>query len=404
MERKQYKFRIVETKEVDPKTIVLNPNNPREHPENQRKAMDSVLKNIGWVNYVVVNKNTGNLIDGEMRVLDAIANHEETVPVTFVDLTPEEELQILATYDPIGYMAKESSEMFKKLITEHNVANETTNEIINDIVKRNRVSLFGESETQENDAETIEDKNKALIDKWGVEYGQIWKINQHRLMCGNATNVEDVSRLMDGKKASCGFFDPPYGIEYQSNKRVKSGKFEELENDDEINVDFLFAILNHLKKDFALYICTRWDVYPQWYEQINSIVPIKNIIIWDKPGGGIGDLKGNYWNQHEFILYCALDNHVLRGVREGNVWNFGGKNVASYLHPTQKPVGLPAKCFEHSSDIGDIVVDLYIGSGTSIISAQNTNRICYGMELTPKYVAVTLERMKELGIEPERIE
>lgn len=406
-EKEQYSSRIVGYEEVDPNTIVLNPRNPRVHTEQQQKAMDKILRKFGWLNNIVINKTTGHLIDGEMRVRESIKKKSATVPVTYVELTEEEELQVIATFDPIGYLATESSEMYKKIFQEADMSDDSLTEVVNDIVKRNRISFYDDEQEEDGDTdeeeETIEDKNKQLVDKWEVEFGQVWKIGQHKLMCGSANDVDDVATLMDNRKASCGFFDPPYGINYQSHKRVKTGRFDELDNDDSINADFLFSIIPYMEEKSAIYVCTNWQVFNQWRTLIEGVIPIKNVVVWDKPGGGIGDLKGNYWNQHEFIMFFAMDGHKLRGTREGNVWNFGGKNVNAYVHPTQKPIGLPSKCFEHSSDIGDVVVDLFCGSGTSIISANNVQRVCYAMDISPKWVAVSLERMNELGLIPERI-
>jgi hypothetical protein len=158
-----------------------------------------------------------------------------------------------------------------------------------------------------------------------------------------------------------------------------------------------------MKANFAYYICTRWDVYKEWYSIINSYIKIKDLIVLVKQGGGMGDLEGTFCPSHEFMMFCHNGTHKIRGIRESNVWEFDTVAHAFYIHPTQKPVSLVENAIKHSSDEGDNVLDLFCGSGTSLVACENTGRIGFGMEKDPFYVAVTLQRFKNLGIEVKLI-
>ena len=226
--------------------------------------------------------------------------------------------------------------------------------------------------------------------------GKLKLKSKHRLLCGDSTSEADVARLMDGVKADMCFTDPPYGISYQSNGRTASKKFDVLKGDDCIEGDWIPIACNWLRENTAIYICTRWDVYPQWKALIEQNVKVKNVIVWDKVDWSSGDLTGDYSPRHEFVLFCTKGRHLLRGKRESNVWNFGAPNKQNYLHPTQKKVELPAFAISKSSDNGNICIDFFLGSGSTLIACEQLNRKCYGMEIDPLYCDVIVKRWENL--------
>lgn len=176
--------------------------------------------------------------------------------------------------------------------------------------------------------------------------------------------------------------DPPYGINF--TKGYKSGSKELVHGDDGFSVMFfldemLKEFRRVLKPDSAVYIFTRFDVMPYWWLKLKNYFDAKNQIIWFKGGGGMGDLYGNFSFNYESIMYCTYGKHKLRGKRDGSVWQVG--KCKQEYHETQKPVELIEKIIEHSSDEGMVVLDPFMGSGTTAIACMNLNRQFVGFEI-----------------------
>ena len=218
--------------------------------------------------------------------------------------------------------------------------------------------------------------------------GDIWQLGSHRLICGDSTDVTVIDRLMDGVKADMVFTDPPYGYNYQSNMRTKSEKFDVLENDDKI-LDFFPNLLGRVK-GFVM-ICTTWKVLDKWLPLFKQYFDLSNMIIWDKGGGYIGDLKHTFGTDYEIIL-CSNNNAEIKGKRIGSVWSIGKDKESDYEHPTQKPVELSATAISSTTEHGNIVLDCFGGSGSTLIACEQLNRKCYMCELDEHYCDVILQR------------
>lgn len=187
------------------------------------------------------------------------------------------------------------------------------------------------------------------------------------------------------------FTDPPYGVNFQSNMRTKTKKFDVLENDDIILSDWISPAVAF--STGWLLFCTSWKVLEQWFLVGKQIGNLSNMIIWDKGGGGIGDLDHTVSTDYEIILAYNRGNKIT-GKRIGSVWSIGKDDANSYAHPTQKPVGLAGLAIRTFST-GDIL-DLFLGSGSTLIACEQTNRTCYGMEIDPHYVDVIRKRYHKL--------
>jgi DNA modification methylase len=382
--------------------ILFNPANWRVHPKAQQDALEGVLSQVGWVQDVIVNKTTGHLVDGHLRCQVAARNGEKTIPVVYVELDENEEALILATIDPIAAMAATDKAKLDELMRAVQSDDARVQQMMSEMAEKEGLE-YGKKEPAEDPGAQV-DKAEELREKWQVETGQLWQLGEHRLICGDCTDRAIVKRLMGGEKAVMGFFDPPYGISFQSNSRTASKKFDVLEGDNVINGDWIPQSVDYLQDNGALYICTRWDVYPQWLDLITPHIKQKNLIVWDKVDWSSGDLEGDYSPRHEFILFCVKGRHILRGHRDSNVWQFGAQNKQDYLHPTQKKVELPEFAIQKSSDTGDVVMDWFSGSGTVMIACERLGRKCRAVEISPAYVAVALERWSTLtGQQPELI-
>lgn len=218
--------------------------------------------------------------------------------------------------------------------------------------------------------------------------GEVYHLGNHRLMCGDSTDAGSVAILMDGQKAHMVFTDPPYGYEYQSNMRTKTERFEVLKNDDKI-LDF-FPLLKDFNNGFV-FVCSTWKTLDKWLPLFKGYYDLTNMIIWDKGGGGIGDLKHTFSTDYEIIL-CSNNNCEITGKRIGSVWTIHKDNPNDYTHATQKPVQVSSNAIANTTKQNDLVLDLFGGSGSTLIACEQLGRKCYMMELDPKYCDVIRKR------------
>ena len=245
-----------------------------------------------------------------------------------------------------------------------------------------------EAEAEEDNYEVPDEVQTDIV------LGDLFEIGEHRLLCGDSTDSDQVAKLMNGQKADMVFTDPPYGISYKSNWASKEReRFDEIKNDDVI-LDILPSIILLSKNNIHWYVWTSHQVYPIWREKFNEYY--KSTIIWSKKSGAMGDLSGDYVVNYEMALFCHYGRKTLNGKRESAVWDLTRDSGLDYQHPTQKPISLSEKAIINSSDKNELVVDIFLGSGSTMVAAHQLKRKCYGMELDPKYCQVIIDRMLKL--------
>jgi DNA modification methylase len=241
-----------------------------------------------------------------------------------------------------------------------------------------------------------------------AKLGDVWLLGDHRVMCGDSTNRIDANILMLGKTADLLFTDPPYNANYKSrmdskrdnplggikNDKLKIGEFELLINNS------LSLAKDLLKVNGSAYCWIDWKQYGLVADVFKSIFNVKSTIVWDKQHFGMGSF---YRTQYELLLFGTNGDEVgtwNSGHDERDVWSIPRESTA-YVHPTQKPVALAIRALSNSSNRNDIVLDLFGGSGSTLIAAQETNRTAYLMELDPHYVDVICARFQKLtGVLP----
>ena len=380
--------------------------NAKKHDSTQIENVAESIRQFGFVQPIVIDRD-GVIVIGHCRALAAKKLGMKEVPCVCVDdLTPEQ-VNALRIVDN---KSNESPWDFDILPDE-----------LADIDLSDFDFDFG-IDDEEEETEIVEDEAPEVDEDAEpiTKLGDIWQLGRHRLMCGDSTDKATVELLMDGKKADMVFTDPPYGYNYQSNMREKTSKFDVIENDDKI-LDFFPCI--QAVCDGFVYICTTWKTADKWIELFKQYYNLTNVIIWDKGGGGIGDLFHTFSTDYEMILVCN-NGHEIKGKRYGSVWNFTNQEITKmkkeellnivleqkkfysiwqekkdnpneYVHPTQKPVSLSARAIRSSTDIGDNVVDLFGGSGSTVMACEQTGRSCYTMELDPKYCDVIIKRWEK---------
>lgn len=193
--------------------------------------------------------------------------------------------------------------------------------------------------------------------------------------------------------------DPPYGMNYQSHRRVATQKFAKIADDGAVVTDWFADAWATVRDGGAGYVATRWDVFPQWQDELRGYAPTRNVIVWAKDNHGSGDLTGDYAPQHEFILYLPKGRHVLRGRRLSNVWTVPRDAATTYEHPTQKPVSLMGRAIAKSSDPGDLILDPFAGSGSTLRAAKDLGRRAIGVELEERYCEVIVRRLAQQALD-----
>ena len=368
------------------KITELNPAeyNPRQLTDKQYKQLKKSLKTFGCVEPVVINCNPMRkdvIIGGHQRCIVWADLGNDTIPTVEIELGEAEEMELNVRLN------KNTGEFDFDILA---------NYFDMDILKEWGFEdyEFGMAYDEEPEAGLIDDDEIPEAKENKVKRGDIWQLGEHRIMCGDSTSSDDVEKLMNGQKADMVFTDPPYGMNFQSNFREKTPTFSKIENDDKI-LDIAPILLLNTKPDSAIYLCTRWDVYPSWYNQMDESFNIKNCIVWYKKGGGLGDLKNSYSPNHEFIIVGHNGKAELKGKRHSDVWEIARDGFNNYKHPTQKPIGLSSFAINNHSDKNDLVLDLFLGSGSTLIAAEKLNRKCYGMELDEKYCDVIIERWEQ---------
>jgi DNA modification methylase len=375
-----WKNRIVGYDVVDPNQLLANPFNHRIHTRLQQEHLESILDEIGWIDDVIVNQTTAHIIDGHLRVTLAQRNDEQ-IPVKIVELTEAEEKLALASFDYITGEAVVDPEIMALILEE--VKDEYPDiMLLKDMDTELETGVFDEEMPDDPGPEI--DKAEELREKWGVESGQLWQLGEHKIICGDCTDKEVVARLMGGEKAGLVWTDPPYGINYQD----LAGIHEEIVNDDVFPLVLIGDALL-LTPDCPAYICCNWKSISDFIGVMeDSGFEPKACIVWDKETR-IQNLD-KYYKQHEFILYAGAFGG--QATLDGDVWRVGRKTRKD--HPTAKPVELVERAVLHER--AESVYDPFLGSGTTLIACERLNRTCYGIEIEPKYIAVTLERWHQM--------
>jgi hypothetical protein len=207
-----WRNRIVGHAEVAPTELVPNPANWRTHPPEQQRALAGALGEVGWVAQILVNRTTGHIVDGHLRVELALARDEATVPVTYVELTEEEERLVLASLDPLAAMAEAEKDALAALLAGLSSEDAALAQMLADLADRNGIRIAGLSDPDE--VPPLPDE--AAV--W-VKPGELYRLGEHRLLCGDATKPQDVDRLLAGAEPTLLATDPPYGVSYDASWR-----------------------------------------------------------------------------------------------------------------------------------------------------------------------------------------
>lgn len=473
-ERAPWKVSIVDQDEVDPRTLVEHPLNPKIHTAEQDAVVKASLTELGWLRRVLWNRRTGHVLDGHERLKLAIAHGEATVPRDIADIPEADEGKVLLLLDQSANLAEPDPERWQVLRD----AVQTEEPAIS--------SFFASFAAQQGwmppespgalpppveEAEVPEDRLANLREKWPVEPGEIWAAGRHRLWCGDGLDQDGVTQLLAGALPTLIVADPPYGVSIvQTNgyvgggeaynipfggvkgyvgggqrvkdrtghypieswagkkrdarKRVSGGQRQKdrtgkypIEtrgtpvlgqgdpHDSKLAPVGKYApVIGDESTATAIRAATQYlSAYPQavhvWWggNYYADHLPASTCwLVWDKETTGhFADCELAWTNQPRAArLFRHRWNGMLRASEHERRW-----------HPTQKPAALMAWVYEALGEEHDVVLDPFLGSGPTLIAAEQRGQTLYGIERSPDYISIALERFFLLtGVEPVRLE
>lgn len=415
-QKSPWRNRIVGQGEEVPDQLLANPLNARIHPGPQQQALSDALDDLGWIQQVVVNQQSGHVIDGHLRVSLALRNHEPTVPVLYVDLDDREEALALATLDPISAMAAWDKQKLDELLREVDTGSAAIQEMLAGLAEEAGLG-YGKPEAGADPGAQV-DKAEELRAKWGTECGQLWEIPSitvagkcHRLLCGDSTSAEDVARLMAGERAAVMATDPPYGVDFEGAKyNPRAKEWAGIEGDKRQGAELrewlegcLRTWFPSMAPDAAFYI---WTAAMEEGAAAAAAVRgsglhIQSQIIWNKNVLVLG--QADYQWKHENCWYAFWRGNKHRwfgGRDQTTVWEIKKLANQVYVHPMQKPVELYAIPMRNHTKAGEICAEPFSGSGSQLVAGEQEGRLVYACEIEAKYVAVALERLAGIGLTP----
>jgi DNA modification methylase len=432
--------RITELRRVRAGDLHASPKNWRTHPESQVAALRGTLAEIGYADAVLCRV----LEDGSLEIIDGHARKEldpnQVIPCLVTDLSEAEAAKLLLTLDPLAAMAEADTKALARLMEEVDTTDAALQAMIDGLAKEYGI---GVDETPATETTPPVDQAAELQKKWKTAPGQLWEIRgragTHRLMCGDSTKPDQVKTLLAGRKPFLMVTDPPYGVEYDAKWRTAAGLQDrgahgQVTNDNRAAWSSAYA-LSGATVAYVWHAALYADVVIQGLEAAGF--QRRSQIIWWKTRFAIG--RGDYHWGHEPCWYAVrkgVSADYRGGRKQATNWgeiidSFSPKDPALYAtlvdaqtvyafpadattvwqikhdkqceggHSTQKPVECMARPIRNHGGKGDNVYDPFLGTGTTIVAAEQVGRECYGFEISPGYTAVILQRVRDAGMTPE---
>jgi DNA modification methylase len=383
-------IRKVQVTDINP--AEYNPRKDLKPGDPAYEKLKRSMTEFGYVEPIIWNEETGNIVGGHQRYKVLVAEGHTEVECVIVKMSAEREKALNVAlnkvtgdweYEALADLIKDlEAQDFDVTLTGFDAAE------IED--------LF--SQVHDKDAEDDDyDVNKALEEAAFVKPGDVWLLGRHRLLCGDATKLEDVAKLMDGKKANLVLTDPPYNVDFESTNGLK------IENDKQDN-DTFYSFLLTAFQNMAEHTAPGGSIYVFHADTeginfrkafLEAGFHLSGVCIWKKNSLVLGRSPYNWI--HEPILFGWLrggKHKWFTGRSETTVWDYD-KPRKNGEHPTMKPVPLLCYPIKNSSQVNGIVMDLFGGSGSTLIACEQIDRIAYTLEIDPKYATVIVKRFIE---------
>ena len=380
---------------VPVKKITFDETNPNILTDEQMKSLKKTMEKFGFLAPVILNKDL-QVIDGEHRVRIYQELGKKTIQAYVIDVNTINKKMLRQLMNKLrGEHDKQKDAEEFKLIFEAGKLNEFS-ELLATQAEEFQTVLekkfdIGFEKAEEKEIPEIPTKPKAKV-------GDIYQLGKHRIMCGDCSG--DMSKLFNGAEINLMVTDPPYGVDYGS----KNEFLNSYDRGARIDADIINDNLEEYESFFKGFLeKIPWADYSSYYmfmgySKMREVLTALNdlgyynaaILIWVKNQFVVG--RSDYNPQHEQILYGWKEHHKFYGDHTNASVFFEDKPRTNDLHPTMKPVPLVTKLIKHGSEKGMNVYEPFLGSGTTLIACEDTGRICYGVELEPKYIDIIIKR------------
>ena len=356
---------------MKPSSIKLNPNNPRLIKDVKFAKLVKSLKefpDMAKVRPVVIDEDNV-VLGGNMRLKAMIEAGWEDIPVKKVEGWTEEQKREFIVKDNLGYGEWD----YDILANDYDLTE------LGDWGMDIPEDLLPDLDVEEDEAPQVDSLDVKS------QPGEVYLLGKHRLMCGDSTKIEDVEKLMDGNKADMVFTDPPYGVDYDGINNDSEDGLEDLLNES-------FSLMNtFMKPGASIYVFHADRTAHIFHNCFRKLFHFSSMIIWKKQSLTLS--QTDYQSIHEPCLYGWKEgsSHFWNSDRkQTSVWEHDRKSEEG--HTTPKPTSLVSNAIKNSSNREDLVMDLFGGSGSTLIACEQTDRTCYMMELDPKYCDVIRKR------------
>jgi len=374
--------------------LKASPYNPRKDlkpGDREYEQLKKAILEFDYIDPIVWNERTGNVVGGHQRLKVLKELDYKTIHVSVVDLPDHKEKALNIALNKISgeWDLGKLSELLEELKME---------DIDIDLMGFTREdldALFIDKEKGLTDADAVPEVPEDPITK----PGDLWLLGEHRVLCGDATKREDVERLMGGEKADMVFTDPPYNIDYGNIKHPKF-KQRNIKNDNISSEEFKIfceSFIGNIKSICSGCVYVFGPPGPDgriMFSCLDNSLHCSTTIIWNKDVFILG--RGKYQNKYEPCWFGWNDSGAafIDDRKLTNVWDFP-RPKSSKLHPTMKPVVIIENAIGHASNVGGVVFDLFLGSGSTLIACEKTGRRCYGLEIDPHYCDVIVKRWED---------
>jgi len=384
-----------------------DPANPRRISDDELEALTRSMQEFGLVDPIIARRDDGTVIGGHQRLLAARRLGLKTVPVVYVDLPPEKARLLGVALNRIS--GDWDRELLARLLADLKATPNvdiTLTGFSEDELAKALKSLDARERRSREESFDLDAAWEAAKADPGVQRGDIWKLGDHRIMCGDSTDSGDVARLVAGEEARLMVTDPPYGVDYRGSGNGRKKGRASIANDDlgTNQAAFWAEAFRHwpLKGDFYIFGPSGPLVLELWEAAGAAGYDVRQLLIWVKDRLVLG--RSHYHYRHE---------HVLHGWKGKTSWNGSRKQDSAWEeprpadspeHPTIKPLLLCERAIENSSQPNDLVIDPFLGSGTTLIAAERTGRRCFGMEIDPHYCSLVIARWEAFsGLSAEKV-
>ncbi len=401
---RQMEIEFAKVRELRP-----HPRNPRVHPDSALERLTKSIEEFGWTNPILVSED-GYILAGHARLKAAEKVGLAEVPIIRLPLKGKQAEAYMIADNRTAELTEWDMPKLKDLLEELDIDDfDVTVTGFSDEEIEDLMTQFHVPEEGLTDDDEIPEKVETIC-----KTGDLWQLGNHRLLCGDAIKKEDVERLMQGEKADMVFIDPPYAVDYgrdqEELQRLSGGKFSKTRKSSRIQGDNLsiqetaenlwkpaFGNMFAVAEDncsFYMTMCQGGDqMMMMMMMMMSQHWQIKHELIWVKSSAVFSMGRLDYDYQHEPILFGWKKKHEFYGNGQftKSVWEIPKPNKSD-LHPTMKPIALIENALQNSSRLNDNILDLFGGSGSTLIACEKLGRRCYMMEIDEHYCDVIRTR------------